>query len=129
MNSTRRSVGFISLAGLICLPALLLTGGILSAAQPAVARADGSPRERVSFNNGWRFQKGDPAEVGERLAYAKIKPWIMATGNDLLSPAAPAPVRPAGNPGGDVSYAQAGFDDRGWRLLNLPHDWGIEGPF
>ena len=129
MNSTRRSVGFISLAGLICLPALLLTGGILSAAQPAVAGADGSPRERVSFNNGWRFQKGDPAGVGDRLAYAKIKPWVIAIGNELLNPAASKPARPEGNPGGDVSYAQADFDDRGWRALNLPHDWGIEGPF
>ena len=24
---------------------------------------------------------------------------------------------------------QPGFDDRGWRKLSLPHDWGIEGPF
>jgi beta-galactosidase len=23
----------------------------------------------------------------------------------------------------------AGFDDSGWRSLDLPHDWGIEGPF
>lgn len=21
------------------------------------------------------------------------------------------------------------FDDRNWRQLDLPHDWGIEGPF
>ncbi len=24
---------------------------------------------------------------------------------------------------------QPSVDDSGWRLLNLPHDWGIEGPF
>ena len=24
---------------------------------------------------------------------------------------------------------QPGFDDRRWRLLDLPHDWAIEGPF
>jgi beta-galactosidase len=24
---------------------------------------------------------------------------------------------------------QPGFDDRSWRKVNLPHDWGIEGPF
>ena len=24
---------------------------------------------------------------------------------------------------------QPGFDDSGWRTLNLPHDWAIEGPF
>ena len=30
----------------------------------------------------------------------------------------------------DVKDAQAvDFDDSGWRKLNLPHDWAIEGPF
>lgn len=24
---------------------------------------------------------------------------------------------------------KAAFDDSGWRVLNVPHDWGIEGPF
>jgi beta-galactosidase len=129
MNSMRRIVRLTSMAGLICILALLMSHGSLHAAQPATAGADDSPRERVSFNTGWRFQKGDPAGAGDQLAYAKIKPWVVATGNDLLNPAAPQPARPEGNPGGDVPYAQAGFDDGGWRTLNLPHDWGIEGPF
>jgi beta-galactosidase len=31
---------------------------------------------------------------------------------------------------GDVPGAQMpGFDDKGWRDLDLPHDWSIEGPF
>lgn len=31
---------------------------------------------------------------------------------------------------GEVADAQApGFDDSGWRLLDLPHDWAIEGDF
>ncbi len=25
--------------------------------------------------------------------------------------------------------AMPAFDDSGWRKLNLPHDWSIEGPF
>ena len=25
--------------------------------------------------------------------------------------------------------SQAAFNDKAWRVLNLPHDWGIEGPF
>ena len=30
---------------------------------------------------------------------------------------------------GDAKGAEAaGFDDKGWRSLDLPHDWGIEGP-
>jgi beta-galactosidase len=45
-------------------------------------------QRRVSFDAGWRFQKGD-------LAGAE-KP---------------------------------GFADGGWRVLDLPHDWAIEGPF
>jgi beta-galactosidase len=31
---------------------------------------------------------------------------------------------------GDIENAQAyDFDDSGWRTLDLPHDWAIEGPF
>ena len=31
---------------------------------------------------------------------------------------------------GDPSGAEAPtFDDAGWRALDLPHDWSIEGPF
>ena len=39
-------------------------------------------------------------------------------------------TQPVGKPDdGDISYAQSSFDDSQWRKLNLPHDWGIEGPF
>ena len=51
-------------------------------------------RERLSFDAGWRFAKGDPA-----------------------GGAAPE------------ATAQPGFDDAAWRKLDLPHDWGVEGPF
>ena len=26
-------------------------------------------------------------------------------------------------------FAEAGYDDSAWRTLDLPHDWGVEGPF
>jgi len=87
------------------------------------------PRERLAFNAGWRFTKGDPAGAADTLAYAKIKDWLTPTAADFLNAAAPRPARPAGNLGGDVAYAQPAFDDAAWRALNLPHDWGIEGPF
>ncbi|HTX39638.1 MAG TPA: beta galactosidase jelly roll domain-containing protein, partial [Bryobacteraceae bacterium] len=45
-------------------------------------------RERLNFDAGWRFYKGDA-------------------------------------PGAE----RARFDDAGWRKLNLPHDWSIEGPY
>jgi len=31
---------------------------------------------------------------------------------------------------GDIANAdKTSFDDKGWRAVNLPHDWSIEGPF
>jgi len=96
----------------------------------ATARAAVPSRERISLNADWRFQKGDPPGTEGRLAYEKIKDWAMATGNEfVLTSGARKPDRPSGNLGEDVSYTQLKFDDRGWRQLNLPHDWGIEGPF
>jgi beta-galactosidase len=94
------------------------------------ARAAVPLRERISLNADWRFQKGDPTGTDGRLAYEKIKDWTAATGNEfVLSSGAMKSNRPAGNLGEDISYTQRDFDDRGWRRLNLPHDWGIEGPF
>jgi beta-galactosidase len=86
-----------------------------------------SPRQRLPFNADWRFIKGDPTNAETKLDYATLKPWLLATGADLTTNT-PAPA-PEGNPGADVSYAQTGCDDTAWRRLNLPHDWGIEGPF
>jgi len=105
----------------------LIIGVALLAIQPLPAQAQRPARERLSLNADWRFQKSDPSGTEGQLAYEKIKPWVIATGNEFLPQ--PKPARPAGNLGTDIPYAQKGFDDRGWRQLNLPHDWGIEGPF
>lgn len=88
-----------------------------------------APRERLGFNSGWRFQREDPPEAAGRLAYAAIREWVLPTGDDLLSVPAHLSRRPAGELGADVPYVRPGFDDSGWRSLDLPHDWGIEGPF
>jgi beta-galactosidase len=104
--------------------ALALAGTACSLA----AIADG-PRERTSFNADWRFTKEDPAGTGDALAYENLKPWLLPTSADFLNIAAPRPSRPAGNIGDTISYTLPTFDDSGWRKLDLPHDWGIEGPF
>jgi beta-galactosidase len=88
-----------------------------------------APREIVSFNADWRFQKDDPPGVDAALSYERIKDWVTATGNEFLASGESKPARPAGNLGSDVTYIRNAFDDRGWRQLTLPHDWGIEGPF
>ena len=83
-------------------------------------------RERISFNDGWRFTKGDPENSGVSLSYTNLKAWILPSGNAFRTtnsfprPAGDAPM---------VSFAQPDFNDTSWRKLNLPHDWGIEGPF
>jgi beta-galactosidase len=106
---------------------LLLASGLLVA--PHVSSAAEAPlRERISFNADWRFIKGDPSESEGKLTYQTLKPWLLAAGPEF-SVNSPPTAKPDGNPGTDVSYTQPGFDDSGWRKLNLPHDWGIEGPF
>src|ERR1051325_5095464 len=60
-------------------------------------------RERIAFNADWRFNLGDPAGKPQAPTDADIRKGF--------------PV------------AEAAYDDAAWRRLNLPHDWGIEGPF
>lgn len=94
-----------------------------------LASAAESPRDRISFNADWRFFKGDAPDIGESLSYERVKAWVLPTGDDLLNFQAAPHVRPAGNPGERVRFLRPDFDDSGWRRLDLPHDWGIEGPF
>ena len=80
-------------------------------AAEAVAPTADLPRERISIDREWRFQKGDPP------------------GNTFIKDPARRFTRPKGNPGGDVSYVRRAFDDRAWQKVDLPHDWAIGGPF
>jgi len=106
-----------------CLPlmALLLVPTVISAAP-----AD-SPRERISLNAGWRFYKGETPDAGTNLTYLALRAWLLPAMNSFV--ANPPAPRPAVNPAENISFARINFDDRQWRLLNLPHDWGVEGPF
>ena len=58
--------------------------------------------ERESFDSSWKFSRFGKMPDGTTKA---------------------EPVGPAATP------AVSDFDDSQWRTLNLPHDWGIEGPF
>jgi beta-galactosidase len=108
----------LPMIGMVVLPALA------AEAQPV------APAERISLDAGWRFEKGDPAEAEGKLNYTAIKPWVEASGGAFTTnAAAAAKSKPEGDPGGEISFAQNNFNDGQWRLLNLPHDWGIEGPF
>jgi beta-galactosidase len=105
---------------------LLMTAFLVLA--PAAFGQSAPVRERLSMNADWRFKQDDPTENQGLLTYEKIKDWVTATGNEFVGSKSKRP-RPAGNLGEQVSYTQRNFDDRNWRQLDLPHDWGIEGPF
>ena len=98
-----------------------------SSAELQAASVPAPARDRLSFNTDWRFTKNDPADAGDKLRYATIKPWVLATGADFTTNAPVA--KPEGDLGTDVAYTQPGFDDTAWRTLNLPQDWGVEGAF
>ena len=86
-------------------------------------------RERVSFNAGWRFTRDDPAGAAPALAPAALDPWLLPAAASFLYYEPIPPRRPEGNLSGDLPYVRPGFVDTAWRSLDLPHDWGIEGPF
>lgn len=136
------------------LPACQEVGGAGRSMQSENPRVAGGPRERILINNDWRFTRGDPEGNTVSLLYAPrqtgrgrgrggpatapaetpaapapIAPWVLPTANALIKDPAQHKQRPAGNLGGEVAYVRPGFDDSGWRLLDLPHDFGIEGPF
>ena len=94
----------------------------------SAAPADPKPRESILFNTDWRFQQGDPEGTGDTLDYAHLKPWLLPTANQFVI--TPPAIRPEGEAPGEKSrFALPAFNDSKWRKLNLPHDWGIEGPF
>ncbi len=115
-------------------------------------------RELISLNKGWSFYKYDSMEQADTLTYDirpevedkndnkvadskpteaidietkqfVLKPWIMPTGNRFIKDENKRYIRPAGNPGQDFPFVQSDFNDSDWRIVNLPHDWGIETPF
>ncbi|MBN2202436.1 beta-galactosidase, partial [bacterium] len=75
------------------------------AAEPAGAR------ERLRMDAGWRFAFGHPFDVSKDFKHA----------TSYFSCFAKAGF-------GDGPTAK-NFDDRPWRILDLPHDWAVELPF
>ena len=75
---------------------------------PAVLTPADSGREFLSFDQGWRFHPGD-------IPFPEIKGHGATYGNAK-----------AGNAPGAAATV---YDDTGWRVVDLPHDWAVEAPF
>ncbi len=105
---------------------LFLLGLPLALHAESSAPGAAAPRERLNFNAGWSFRKDDPVDLGDTVSYAKLKPALLYRSNAFTRSPAPSPGAPSFPA---VAPAQPSFDDSSWRKLDLPHDWGIEGPF
>ncbi|QRX63274.1 DUF4982 domain-containing protein [Dysgonomonadaceae bacterium zrk40] len=123
------------------------------------AKTETASREVISLNDHWQFfryedaadtdaliydLRPDISEAGEYLvADAKpteavevgssaeiLKSWILPTANPFIAEPADRYTRPEGeSPGKNFPFVQPDFDDSRWEIVNLPHDWAIEGPF
>lgn len=86
---------------------LLLTAGCQTLA-PGVAEQG---RERLLMDSNWLFALGHAYNTDKDLKHGiSYFSYFAKTGY------------------GD-GPASAGFDDRAWRIINLPHDWAAEMPF
>jgi beta-galactosidase len=99
---------FIFVLAAVTLSAALMTPP--AAAQPGPPAAPAG-RERLLMDFGWRFAFGYPYDTKKDFNHATIYFSYFAKAGYGDGPAAPE------------------FDDRGWRTLNLPHDWAVEAPF
>lgn len=106
----------------------LILAVLLPIAYQAIQADNATARERININREWNYKENDPQGVDSSLHYSRLKPYLLPAANEFIL-FGNKHKRPDGNPGGDVAYVKTNFDDSGWRQLNLPHDWAIEGPF
>lgn len=87
---------------------LLLTLYICIAGTAAAADTG---RERLSLDRGWRFALGHAGDAVKDFGHGTRDFSYLAKAGYGDGPAGPK------------------FDDRAWRVLDLPHDWAAELPF
>ena len=71
--------------------------------------AAGRVREELLVDRGWHFQLGDANDLDRDFSYGQGE--MFAKAGEMFAPSA------------------AGFDDKAWRTVDLPHDWAVELPF
>ncbi|HTN40033.1 MAG TPA: beta-galactosidase GalA [Asticcacaulis sp.] len=85
-------------------------------AQPSLAGvlpgpADLTPRQRLRFDDDWRFAFGHASDVTRDFGFGAYQYTHAKQG---LS---------------GVTAAEPDYDDSTWRAVSLPHDWAVELPF
>jgi beta-galactosidase len=68
-------------------------------------------RERLLMDPAWRFHLGDPVSSESTLDDPHLVQYMESKTGFVQGTAAPS------------------YDDSGWRMVDLPHDWAVEGLF
>ena len=114
-NLTRRDLLRTTAVSGVALSGLSLLGPSAWARAEALATAFDaalpalSPREKLLFDFGWKFQFGNSVDPTKDLGFGVGQGDFAKTG--------------------DFDFAKVKFDDSKWRDLDLPHDWAVELPF
>ena len=83
---------------------------LLSLSVRPFAQAPVNFREHTRMDTGWRFALGHAYDPHQDFDYSTV-PFFFGKAGYGDGPASPK------------------FDDRTWRVLDLPHDWAVELPF
>jgi beta-galactosidase len=89
---------------------LFMQSGISTAVAQFAASSPASVRERILMDASWRFALGNAVDQHKDFDFATI-PFFFGKAGYGDGPASPK------------------FDDRTWRVVDLPHDWAVELPF
>src|ERR1700744_2784646 len=84
--------------------------GVFACAVRAQTTQPASPREKILMDFDWRFALGHATDVDKDFGFGETY-FFNAKAGATDGPAAER------------------FDDRGWRSVDLPHDWAVELPF
>ncbi len=84
--------------------------GILLCIAVLPALAQESPRNRLSLNDGWKFQLGHAIDAGRDFNYHTTRLFAKT-------------AEVAGTP------MDTHFDDSAWTPVKVPHDWAVTLPF
>ena len=73
--------------------------------------------EKVPLADGWRFTKADDPAIGTNYDFRAMAEVLdRAERGDLTG--APA-----------TDWCRPGFDDSAWKVVRVPHDWGVESAY
>ncbi|MGN6208613.1 beta-galactosidase GalA [Asticcacaulis sp.] len=75
------------------------------------APADLTPRQRIRFDDDWRFAFGHASDVTRDFGFGAYQYTHAKQGFS------------------GVTAAEPDYDDSTWRQVTLPHDWAVELPF